>query len=507
MRRLQRPRVPPDRRAAAGRAGFDTEGHGHRRGHRARHRERPRLVRKAGGDPKKLRKIKKKQPPEGFVGWNKQTFERLIGAAPETLQAAPEDHALHGARRGRCRAATPAARVHELVADSAQTRRGEGGAVRARRRDLRRRCIDAGVVERARGRRTARADVRPPPSTCRTTSRSTSRSRRFCWPRSSFSTRRVETYALDVISMVEATLEDPRQVLRAQEQRGPRPARMAEMKADGVDYDERMERLARGHVPQAARGAARAPPSREYCEKVPWARDFELIPEVGRCATWWRRPRDFKELRAAATASRARRARFCATSPTRTACSTAPCRSDKRDERLRATSSRGSASWCARWTRRLVDEWARPASVPRRARRRSAAPRTRWCATGAASRCSCATPSSPACGSPRRDGGRAWASSTPSGASARGRVAAGARRASTRRTRTCCIDADARSTAYFSIDETRRAGRPTSGTCTRSFRDSDDDRDFGIWRDVDLDATQDEGAVAFSSYRAGFVDD
>ena len=39
------------------------------------------------------------------------------------------------------------------------------------------------------------------------------------------------------------------------------------------------------------------------------------------------------------------------------------------------------------------------------------------------------------------------------------------------------------------------------------FHDSDDERDFGIWGDVDLDATQDEGAVVFSGYRVGFVDD
>ena len=37
--------------------------------------------------------------------------------------------------------------------------------------------------------------------------------------------------------------------------------------------------------------------------------------------------------------------------------------------------------------------------------------------------------------------------------------------------------------------------------------DSDDDHDFGIWADVDLDATQEEGAVVFTHYRVGFVDD
>ena len=51
-----------------------------------------------------------------------------------------------------------------------------------------------------------------------------------------------DTYALDVISMVEATLEDPKQVLRAQE-RQARDEAMIRMKEDGLDYDERMDRL------------------------------------------------------------------------------------------------------------------------------------------------------------------------------------------------------------------------------------------------------------------------
>ena len=49
-------------------------------------------------------------------------------------------------------------------------------------------------------------------------------------------------YALDVISLVEATLENPAKVLRAQERKA-RDAAMAEMKADGVEYEERLERL------------------------------------------------------------------------------------------------------------------------------------------------------------------------------------------------------------------------------------------------------------------------
>ncbi len=38
---------------------------------------------------------------------------------------------------------------------------------------------------------------------------------------------------------------------------------------------------------------------------------------------------------------------------------------------------------------------------------------------------------------------------------------------------------------------------------TQTFHAADGDRDFGIRADVDLDATQESGEVAFSRYRVG----
>ena len=68
-------------------------------------------------------------------------------------------------------------------------------------------------------------------------------------PLSAFALAVVETldpgspdYALDVVSVIEATLEDPRVVLLAQQFRA-RGQAVAEMKADGWDYEERMEAL------------------------------------------------------------------------------------------------------------------------------------------------------------------------------------------------------------------------------------------------------------------------
>ena len=39
------------------------------------------------------------------------------------------------------------------------------------------------------------------------------------------------------------------------------------------------------------------------------------------------------------------------------------------------------------------------------------------------------------------------------------------------------------------------------------FADEDDDHDFGIMADLDLDATQEEGEAVFKNYRVGFIED
>jgi superfamily II DNA or RNA helicase len=47
--------------------------------------ENAKMESKAAGDPKKLKKMVKKKPPEGFVGWSEDTFKKLQGATPEAL--------------------------------------------------------------------------------------------------------------------------------------------------------------------------------------------------------------------------------------------------------------------------------------------------------------------------------------------------------------------------------------------------------------------------------------
>ena len=47
--------------------------------------ENHRLVKKAGDDPKKLKRVQRKKAPEGQVTWTEETFERLVAAEPEAL--------------------------------------------------------------------------------------------------------------------------------------------------------------------------------------------------------------------------------------------------------------------------------------------------------------------------------------------------------------------------------------------------------------------------------------
>ena len=63
-------------------------------------------------------------------------------------------------------------------------------------------------------------------------------------------------------------------------------------------------------------------------------------------------------------------------------------------------------------------------------------------------------------------------------------------------------DADARSAAYFTIDESDEASCHVWHVM-QTFCDADGDRDFGIRADVDLDATQESGEVVFLRYRMG----
>ena len=484
----------------AGRAGFDTEGHVIAEATEY-DIENARALAKAGGDPKKARKIKTKKPPEGFVGWNKQTFERLIAAVPEPLR--PRMKVTHSMVLAEVEQGGDAwGRVHRLIEDSAQPAE-EKAALVTRADDIFATLMDAGVVTREEG---------PDGEASWSVTVDLPDDFALDQPLSPFLLAALElldpesdTYALDVISMAEATLEDPWQILRAQ-QRVARDRAMSEMKAEGVEYDERMERLQEVTWPKPLEELLDAAFA-EYCEKVPWARDFCLSPKSV-LRDMVETASDFKEYVGRYNIARSEGLLLRYLSEAYRALDrTVPL--DKRDERLTDI-----ISWLGLVVRTvdssLVDEWS--AAGEGGSAGLEAAP--------------------PAADEVVRDR-RALTLLVRNALFARVRLAAfddvealgrldaewGWRAPVWQRAldrfygehEEIVLDGDARSSAYYTIDEKdEKLAREDGGHVWhvhQIFRDSDDDRDFGIWGDVDLDATQDEGAVVFSSYRVGFVDD
>lgn len=256
----------------AGRMGFDTEGLVIAEAPEFEI-ENAKALAKAGNDPKKLKKIKRKKAPEGFVTWNENTFDKLIDAAPETL--VPHMKITHSMVLNEVEQGGDARyRIDRLIDDSAQTPE-QKERLHARADEIFQTLFDTNVIEtedRDDGGKDYFMTVDMPDDFA------------LDQPLSPFLLAALElldpesdTYALDVISMVEATLEDPKQVLRAQE-RQARDAAMIRMKEDGLDYDERMDRLQEITYPKPLEDMLQAAFD-EYRHDVPWANDYWLSPK------------------------------------------------------------------------------------------------------------------------------------------------------------------------------------------------------------------------------------
>jgi len=85
------------------------------------------------------------------------------------------------------------------------------------------------------------------------------------------------SYALDVLSVMESTLENPRQVLSAQQFRA-RGEAVAQMKADGIAYEERLELLDDVTYPKPLEDLLDAA-YEIYRRGHPWVADYEVRPK------------------------------------------------------------------------------------------------------------------------------------------------------------------------------------------------------------------------------------
>lgn len=536
----------------AGRSGFDTEGvviaeapEFEIENHKAEL--------KAMGDPKKMKKLKKKRPPEGFVTWNEDTFTRLIESEPETLK--PRLRITHSMVLAEVEQGGDAwERVLALIDASLQTSE-EKAKLKGRAAEIFATLIDAGVVVREACGADSDADdgnVDSIPAVSLTEAPENLEELRALdaerdeedgandeviraiveegtatghpldgaanyfltvdlpedfaldQPLSPFLLAALElldpespTYTLDLISMVEATLEDPKQILRAQERRA-RDAAMNAMKAEGVDFEERLDRLQDVTYPKPLEEMLDVAFA-TYCAQVPWANDYELSPksvlrdmlETG-C--------DFKSYIAQYKIARCEGIllRYL-TEAYRSLDRTVPV--ERRTEELDDI-----VSWLGLVVRSvdssLVDEWANagmePGAAPikhgdevvadRRGMtlmvRNTLFQRVRLAALDRAD----------ALGDLDVDWGfgeSRWARVLDAFYEAHEDL---------------LIDADARSAAFLEIDESDEQTDHVWHV-HQVFHDSDGDHDFGIMADVDLDATQDGDGIVFKNYRAGVIED
>ena len=276
----------------AGRAGFDTVGFvrvlaPEHEVEAARERARLTAAQEAARDEREAKKAKKKAskkrsgPKEGQITWSRSTFERLRDAAPEALQSHFEmTHAtvlnvLGGAAdAGR----DPAEHLVDLALHNDDQPLPANPHIR-HLADIYTSLLQAGVVEHL--------------SSARAQELGVSRLQLVAdlpddfalnQPLSPFALAAFElldpdspTFALDVISIVEAVLEDPRPLLYAQENQA-KAAAVASMKAQGMEYDERMAALEEISWPKPLEELL-SPAFSVYARSNPWVGDLELSPK------------------------------------------------------------------------------------------------------------------------------------------------------------------------------------------------------------------------------------
>ena len=252
----------------AGRAGFDVAGTVWAQA--PEHViDNERALAKAGDDAKKRRKVVKSRPPErGYVPWTEETFAKLVASPPEPLTSSFRvSHSMLLNVLSRERGGVDA--LKRLLTDNHEPRAHQRRHIR-RAISIYRSLVRAGVVERHGDDVRVHVDLQENFS--------------LNQPLSPFVLHALEhldrdepTYPLDVLSLVEATLEDPGTVLHAQLSK-LRTEVLAELKAAGVEYEERIEVLDTLEHPKPLRELTYALFD-EYRLVHPWVEDHNIRPK------------------------------------------------------------------------------------------------------------------------------------------------------------------------------------------------------------------------------------
>jgi hypothetical protein len=213
--------------------------------------ENAKMEAKAAGDVKKMRKMVKKKPPEGFVGWSEDTFKKLQGATPEPLVS--RFQVTHGMLlQVLSRSGDGCAAMRQIIADSHETsnakKQHEKRAWQLFKALAQRRIVEI-IPTAERGAEGTKlrlnVELQDDFSLNYTLSLYLIDTLALIDPAS-------PTYAADVMTLCESILENPDIILRKQLDEVKTEA-MTAMKNEGVPFEERIAKLEELEYPKPCR--------------------------------------------------------------------------------------------------------------------------------------------------------------------------------------------------------------------------------------------------------------
>lgn len=231
---------------------------------------------KAEEKGKKNRFVKQKPPEKGFVMWDETTFRTLIESPPEKLSSSfSVNHGMLLNLLSR-REEDGCADLRKLIDDCHETV--------AAKRKLRKRAFSLfrGLVEGRvlsiipwnERRSAAKVELNIELQDDFSLNQALGLYLLEAIPKLD---REDPEYALQVLSLVESILEDPVAVIRRQVDKA-KAALMAEMKSDGVEYEERLERLDEVEHPKPGKEFIYATYN-DFVLRNPWAKEASVRPK------------------------------------------------------------------------------------------------------------------------------------------------------------------------------------------------------------------------------------
>ncbi len=205
---------------------------------------------KAAGDPKKQKKLVKRKPPENFVGWSADTYSQLQIAPPEPLVSRFEvTHAM--LLQVLSRHSDGGRAMQQIIRDSHETP-AQKKAHRRRAWQLFRSLVERQIVEiLPKSERINGAKVRLNIDLQDDFSLNHALSL-YLIDTLALLDMESPTFALDMLTLIESILENPDIILRRQLD-ALKTEKMAEMKRQGIEFEERIAKLEEMEYPKPLR--------------------------------------------------------------------------------------------------------------------------------------------------------------------------------------------------------------------------------------------------------------